>query len=82
MLLNKVVQVIPEYFNYKQRKYELLKDRFIVQSVRFETLGSCGPAARTFLSDIGRRIEQATGRERWVFGSNLVQFNLKKLPHR
>ena len=47
-----------------QRKYELLEDRFIVQPVGFETLGSWGPAARTFLSDIGRRIEQATGRER------------------
>ena len=48
----------------KQRKYELFEDRFIVQPVGFETLGSWGPAARTFLSDIGRRIEQATGRER------------------
>ena len=48
----------------KQRKYELLEDRFIVQPVEFETLGSWGPAARTFLLDIGRRIEQATGRER------------------
>ena len=48
----------------KQRKYELLEDRFIVQPVGFETLASWGPAARTFLSDIGRRIEQATGRER------------------
>ena len=46
----------------KQRKYELLEDRFIVQG--FETSGSWRPAARTFLSDIGRRIEQATGRER------------------
>ena len=48
----------------KQRKYELLEDRFIVQPVGFETLGSWEPAARTLLSDIGRRIEQATGRER------------------
>ena len=48
----------------KQRKYEHFEDRFIVQPVGFETLGSWGPAARTFLSDIGRRIEQATGRER------------------
>ena len=48
----------------KQRKCELFEDRFIVQPVGFETLGSWGPAARTFLSDIGRRIEQATGRER------------------
>ena len=48
----------------KQQTYELLEDKFIVQPVGFETLGSWGPAARTFLSDIGRRIEQATGRER------------------
>ena len=48
----------------KQRKYEHFEDRFIVQPVGFETLGSWGPAARTFLSDIGRPIEQATGRER------------------
>ena len=48
----------------KQRKYELFEDRFIVQPVGFETLGSWGPVARTFLSDIGRRIGQATGRER------------------
>ena len=48
----------------KQRKYELFEDRFVVQPVGFETLGSWGPAARTFLSDIGRRIEQATGRKR------------------
>ena len=62
----------PVTYNYKaeaaecrkQRKYELFEDRFIVQPVGFETLGSWRPAARTFLSDIGRRIEQATGRER------------------
>ena len=48
----------------KQRKYELFEDRFIVQPVGFETLGSWVPAARSFLSDIGRRVQQATGRER------------------
>ena len=48
----------------KQRKYELVEGRFIVQPVGFETLDSWGPVARTFLSNIGRRIEQATGRER------------------
>ena len=48
----------------KQRKYELLEDRFIVQPVEFETLGSWGPAARTFLSDMSRRTEKATGCER------------------
>ena len=48
----------------KQRKYELLEDRFIVQPIGLETLSSWGPAARTFLSNIGRRIEQAMGRER------------------
>ena len=35
----------------KQHKYELFEDRFIVQPVGFETVGSWGPAARTFLSD-------------------------------
>ena len=48
----------------KQRKHELLEDRFIVQPVGFETLGNWGLAARTFLSDIGRRIEQVTESER------------------
>ena len=48
----------------KQCKYELLEDRFIVQPVGFQILGSWGPVARTFLSAIGHRIEQATGRER------------------
>ena len=51
----------------KQRKYEHLEDRFIVQSVGFETLGSWGPAARSFLSDIGRRVQRATERERSEF---------------
>ena len=44
----------------KRCKYDLLEDRFIVQPVGFESLGSWGPAARTFLLDIGRRIKQAT----------------------
>ena len=48
----------------KHYKHELLEDRFVVQPVGFETLGSWGPAARTFLSHNGRRIEQTTGRER------------------
>ena len=48
----------------KQRKYEHLEDRFIVQPVGFETLGTWGPAARSFLSDIDRRVQRATGRER------------------
>ena len=46
------------------RKYEHLEDRFIVQPVGIETLGSWRPAARSFLSDIGRRVQQAIGWER------------------
>ena len=41
-----------------------LGDRFIVQPVGFETLGTWGPAARSFLLDIGRRVQQATGLEK------------------
>ena len=58
----RIIDVLLE--SRKQRKYEHLEDRFIVQPVGFETLGSWGPAARSFLSDIGRRVQQATGRER------------------
>ena len=39
----------------KQRKYKHLEDRFIVQPVGFETLGSWGPAARSFRV-IGHRL--------------------------
>ena len=46
------------------RKYEHLEDRFIVQPVGIETLGSWRPAARSFLSDIGRRVQQVTSQER------------------
>ena len=48
----------------KQRKYEHLEDRFIVQPIGFETSGTWGPAARSFLSDIGRQVQRATGRKK------------------
>ena len=41
----------------KQRNYELLEDGFIVQLVGFENLGNCRPTARTFQSDVDRRID-------------------------
>ena len=48
----------------KQRKYEALQNRFIVQPVGFETMGSWGARARSFLTDIGSRVMQVTGNPR------------------
>ena len=48
----------------KQRKYEALDNRFIVQSVGFETMGSWGAGAKSFLMDIGNRVKRATGNSR------------------
>ena len=48
----------------KQRKYEALEDRFIVQPIGFETMGSWGAGARSFLTDVGSRVKRATGNQR------------------
>ena len=48
----------------KQRKYEALEDRFIVQPIGFETMGSWGAGAKAFLTDVGHRVKQATGNQR------------------
>ena len=48
----------------KQHKYEALQNRFIVQPVGFETMGSWGACARSFLTDIGGRVMQVTGNQR------------------
>ena len=48
----------------KQRKYEALQNRFVVQPVGFETMGSRGARARSFLTDIGGRVMQVTGNQR------------------
>ena len=48
----------------KQRKYEAPQNRFIVQPVGFETMGSWGARARAFLTDIGSRVMQVTGNPR------------------
>ena len=48
----------------KQRKYLSLESRFVVQPIGFETVGSCGAGARSFLTEIGSRIKQATGNVR------------------
>ena len=48
----------------KQRKYEALDNRFIVQPVGFETMGSCGASAKSFLTDVGNRVKWETGNPR------------------
>ena len=48
----------------KQRKYEALDNRFIVQPVGFETMGSWGAGAMSFLMNVGNRIKRATGNPR------------------
>ena len=48
----------------KQRKYEALDNRFIVQPVGFETMGSWGAGAKSFLTDVGNRVKLATGNPR------------------
>ena len=48
----------------KQRKYEALQNRFIVQPVGFKTIGSWGARARSFLTDIESRVRQVTGNPR------------------
>ena len=44
----------------KQRKYHSLESQFVVQPIGFETMGSWGAGARSFLTEIGSRIKQAT----------------------
>ena len=48
----------------KQHKHEALQNRFIVQPVGFETMGSWDARARSFLTDIGSRVMQVTGNPR------------------
>ena len=48
----------------KQRKYEQLENKFIVQPVGFETMGSWDAGAKAFLKDIGTRVRRATGNHR------------------
>ena len=48
----------------KQHKYHSLESRFVVQPIGFETMGSWGAGARSFLTEIGSRIKQVTGNVR------------------
>ena len=50
--------------NRKRSKYRALENQFIVQPIGFETMGSWGAGARSFLTEIGSRIKQATGNVR------------------
>ena len=45
--------------NRKQRKYHALENRFIVQPIGFETMGSWGTGAKAFLTEVGTRVKQA-----------------------
>ena len=48
----------------KHRKYASLSERYIFTPVAIETLGSWGPEASNFVSELGRRLEVATGEPR------------------
>ena len=50
--------------NRKQRKYHALENRFVVQPIGFETMGSWGAGAKAFLAQVGTRAKQATGNVR------------------
>ena len=50
--------------NRKQRKYHALENRFVVQPIGFETMGSWGAGAKAFLAEVGTRVKQATGNAR------------------
>ena len=50
--------------NRKQRKYHALENRFIVQPIGFETMGSWGTGAKAFRTEVGTRVKQATGNVR------------------
>ena len=45
----------------KLAKYRELESRYVVQPVAIETLGVIGPSTDTFLRDVGKRIERASG---------------------
>ena len=46
--------------NRKQRKYHALENRFVVQPIGFETMGSWGAGAKAFLVEVGTRVKEAT----------------------
>ena len=48
----------------KSSKYAELESRYVVQPVAFETLGVIGPSTDSFLHDLGKRIERASGDRR------------------
>ena len=48
----------------KHKKYASLNEQYNFTPVAFETLGSWGPEASTFVSELGRRLEVATGEPR------------------
>ena len=48
----------------KSSKYRELENRYVVQPVAIETLGVMGPSTDSFLRDLGRRIELASGDSR------------------
>ena len=48
----------------KHKKYASLSEQYIFTPVAIETLGSWGPEASSFVSELGRRLEVATGEPR------------------
>ena len=41
-----------------------IEDRFIVQPIGFETMGSWGESAKAFLTEVSSRVKQVTGNAR------------------
>ena len=50
----------------KRERYATIAQRHIFVPVAVETAGALGPAAAAFLSDLGRRVSEATGDHREV----------------
>ena len=46
------------------RNSKALEDRFIVQPIGFETMGSWGAGAKSFSTDVGSRVKRAIGNQR------------------
>ena len=56
------VSVIAE--EKKKKKYTNLSDTYIFTPIAIETLGPWGPEASSFVSELGRRLSEATGEQR------------------
>ena len=62
----------------KQRKYQALEQQFIVQPIGFETMGSWEAGAKAFLTDVGHRVKQATGKRAMEFLRQRVSIGIQR----